>query len=51
MNGEQTTIMGGRGVKVFQTVGQFRIETLGDESHSFKYGYSLFRLKQTEEKI
>jgi hypothetical protein len=51
MNGEQTTIMGGRGVKVFQTAGQFRIEGLGDENHSFKYGYVLLRLKKIEEKI
>jgi hypothetical protein len=45
MNGEQTTIMRGRGVKAFQTAGLFRIEALGDEDHSFKYGYALFRLK------
>ena len=51
MNGEQTTIMRKPGVKVFQTVGQFRIEALGDENHSFKYGYVLFRLKKTEDKI
>jgi hypothetical protein len=51
MNGEQTTITHGPSVKVFQTVGQFRIEALGDENHSFKYGYALFRLKKIEDKI
>ena len=51
MNGEQTTLMHAPGVKVFQTVGQFRIEALGDENHSFKYGYLLFRLKKIEDKI
>lgn len=50
MNGEQTTIMRGRGVKAFQTAGLFRIEALGNEDHSFKYGYALFRLKSNEDK-
>jgi len=50
MSGEQTTIIRGPSVKVFQTAGQFRIEALGDENHSFKYGYMLFRLKNNEDK-
>jgi hypothetical protein len=50
-NGEQTTTVRGPTVKAFQTTGQFRIEALGDEDHSFKYGYALFRLKSDEEKI
>ncbi len=44
-DGDQTTVIRGPGVKAFQTVGQFKIEALGDESKSFKYGYVLFRLK------
>jgi len=44
-DGNQTTIMRGPSVKAFQTAGEFRIEALGDENHSFKYGYVLFRLK------
>jgi hypothetical protein len=31
----------------FQTAGEFRIEALGDENHSVKYGYMLFRLRKT----
>ena len=46
MSGEQTTIIHGSTVKAFQTVGQFRIEALGDENHSVKYGYVLLRLKK-----
>jgi hypothetical protein len=44
-DGPQTTIIHGRSVKAFQTAGEFRIEALGDEKRSFKYGYVLFRLK------
>ena len=50
MSGEQTTIIRGPSLKAFQTAGQFRIEALGDENHSFKYGYMLFRLKNNEDK-
>jgi hypothetical protein len=49
-SGEQTTIIRGPSVKAFQTAGQFRIEALGNENHSFKYGYMSFRLKNNEDK-
>jgi len=48
MDGEQTTIIRGPSVKAFQTIGQFRIEALGDQNHSFKYGYVLVRLKNNK---
>jgi hypothetical protein len=44
-DGDQTTIIRGPSLKAFQILGRFRIEALGDESKSFKYGYVLFRLK------
>jgi hypothetical protein len=44
-DGSQTTIMRGQGLRAFQTVGEFRIEAVGDDSRSFRYGYVLFRLK------
>ena len=44
-DGDQTTIIHGPSVKAFQTAGQFKIEALGNENHSFKYGYVMFRLK------
>ena len=50
-NGDQTIIIRGQSVKAFQTAGQFRIEALGDENHSFKYGYVLFRLKKNDDRI
>jgi hypothetical protein len=45
VDGTQTTLIRGPSVKAFQTAGEFRIEALGDDNHSFKYGYVLFRLK------
>ena len=51
-DGDQTTIIHGPSVKAFQTAGQFKIEALSNENHSFKYGYVLFRLKNSKgEKI
>jgi len=44
-DGDQTTIIRGPSVKAFQTAGQFKVEALGSENQSFKYGYVLFRLK------
>jgi len=47
-DGDQTTLIHGPSVKAFQTAGQFKIEALGNENHSFKYGYVLFRLKNSK---
>ena len=47
-DGDQTTIIHGPSVKAFHTAGQFKVEALGDEKHSFKYGYVLFRLKNNK---
>src|ERR1700741_4020113 len=44
-DGDQTTIVRGPSVKAFQTAGQFKVEALGNDNQSFKYGYVLFRLK------
>ena len=43
-DGDQTTIIRGPSVKAFQTAGTFKVEALGNENQSFKYGYVLFRL-------
>jgi len=45
MDGNQTTLMHGPGVKAFQTAGTFKVEAIGDDSRSFKYGYVVLRLK------
>lgn len=42
----QTTIIHGPGVQAFQTAGEFKLEALGGESHSVKYGFLLLRLKK-----
>jgi hypothetical protein len=47
-DGAQTTVIHGPGVKAFQTAGQFKIEALGNENNSLKYGYVLFRLKNSK---
>jgi hypothetical protein len=47
MDGDHTTLMHGPGVKAFQTAGTFKVEALGDDSRSFKYGYVLLRLKNS----
>jgi hypothetical protein len=47
-DGDKTTIIHGPSVKAFQTAGQFKIEALGNENHNFKYGYVLFRLKNSK---
>jgi hypothetical protein len=44
-DGSQTTIIRGQGLQAFQTIGEFRIEALGDDNRSFRYGYVLLRLK------
>jgi hypothetical protein len=44
-DGDQTTIVHGPSVKAFQTAGTFKVEALGNENQSFKYGYVLFRSK------
>jgi hypothetical protein len=45
-DGDQTTIVRGPSVKAFQTAGTFKVEALGNDTQSFKYGYVLFRLKK-----
>ena len=42
----QTIILSGPGVQAFQTIGEFKLEALGDENHIVRYGYTLFRLKK-----
>jgi len=42
----RTIVIHGTAVQVFQTAGQLKLEALGDDNHSVKYGYVLLRLKQ-----
>ena len=42
----QTTILHGPGVHAFQTTGELKLEALGSENQSVKYGYLLLRLRK-----
>jgi hypothetical protein len=42
----RTSIIPGPAVQTFQTAGAFRLEALGDENRSVKYGYLLLRLNK-----
>jgi hypothetical protein len=42
----QTTILHGSGVHAFQTAGELKLEALGSENQSVKYGYLLLRLRR-----
>jgi len=38
-NVAKTTIIPGRGVQTFETVGEFRLEAIGEPDHRVEYGY------------
>jgi hypothetical protein len=42
----RTTIMPGRGVQTFQTLGVLKLEAIGEPYHEIKYGYVLLGLRQ-----
>jgi len=47
----QTTFVHGTTVQAFQTAGLFKIEALGGDNRSVKYGYVLMRLKESKDRI
>ena len=47
----QTTFIHGTTVQAFQIAGLFKIEALGDDTRSVKYGYVLLRLKNAKDRI
>jgi hypothetical protein len=44
--GPQTTVIPGRGVQTFQTLGELKLEAVGDPDHEVQYGYLLLGLKK-----
>jgi len=48
---QQTTFVHGTTVQAFQTSGLFKIEALGGDNRSVKYGYVLLRLKESKDRI
>ena len=44
-NVPRTTVIPGRGVQTFQTIGEFKLEAVGEPNHEVQYGYMLLGLK------
>jgi hypothetical protein len=44
-NDSRTTIIPGKGIQTFQTVGEFKLEAVGEPNREVNYGYVLLGLK------
>ena len=42
----RTTVIPGRGVQTFQTLGEFKLEAVGEPNHEVQYGYVLLGLRK-----
>lgn len=42
----RTTVIPGTGIQTFQTVGEFRLEAVGDPNHRVEYGYVLLGVRK-----
>jgi len=42
----RTTVIPGRGIQSFETVGEFRLEAVGDPNHRVEYGYVLLGVRK-----
>ncbi len=45
-NAPRTTVIPGRGVQTFQTLGEFKLEAIGEPNHEVQYGYVLLGLRK-----
>jgi hypothetical protein len=45
-NAPRTTVIPGRGVQTFQTVGEFKLEAMGEPNREVQYGYVLLGLQK-----
>jgi hypothetical protein len=45
-SGPQTTVIPGQGIQTFQTLGQLKLEAVGDPAHEVQYGYVLLGLEK-----
>jgi hypothetical protein len=43
-DGARTTVIPGRGVQTFQTLGALKLEAVGNPNHEVQYGYALLAL-------
>ncbi len=44
-DGDRTTVIPGRGIQTFQTLGEFKLEAVGEPHHEVHYGYVLLGLR------
>ena len=45
-NAPRTTVIPGRGIQTFQTVGEFKLEAVGEPNREVQYGYVLLGLQK-----
>jgi len=45
-DGPRTTVIPGRGIQTFQTLGELKLEAVGDPNHEVQYGYVLLGLEK-----
>jgi len=45
-NVPKTTIIPGKGIQTFQTVGEFRLQAIGEPNRQIEYGYVLLGLRK-----
>jgi hypothetical protein len=45
-DGPRTTVIPGRGIQTFQTVGELKLEAVGNPHHEVQYGYVLLALEK-----
>jgi hypothetical protein len=45
-SGPRTTVIPGRGVQTFQTLGELKLEAVGEPAHEVQYGYMLLGLEK-----
>jgi hypothetical protein len=50
-NAPRTTVIPGRGVQTFETLGEFKLEAVGEPNHEVQYGYVLLGLRKWSKKL
>ncbi len=47
-DGDRTAVIPGRGIQTFQTLGEFKLEAVGEPHHQVHYGYVLLGLGERD---
>lgn len=45
-NAPKKAVIPGKGIQIFQTAGEFRLEAIGEPNHQVQYGYVLLGLRE-----